>query len=321
MPFLPTLLLVFFAVSVGLLSAVALVKEIWRRDQTRFCQRIDDEFRQAPLQQNSSSSLFKSLDVIAREVGNIKGVKPSFRKRLDRILVQSALRFSLRDLVKCAVVLALVLGVGIGLWRQVLWMALAAALAGATMPACYVWTKWRARLTALRHQLPDAFDSMSRSMRSGQTLEQALQSIALEFGPPLGAEFSYCFEQQNLGLPRETAYRGLANRTGLMEIQIMVVAILVQQQSGGNLAELLDKLGVVVRDRFRMRDRIRTLTAESKFQSVLLMALPPLMFVVLLVVKRSYLEVLFQHPWVLAVVVAMQLLGALWIHRISNFRY
>ncbi len=189
------------------------------------------------------------------------------------------------------------------------------------MPVLYVWSKWRARLEALRHQLPDAFDAMARSMRAGQTLEQALQSIALEFGAPLGPEFSYCFEQQNLGLPRETAYRDLAQRTGLMEIQIMVVAILVQQQSGGNLAELLDKLAVVVRERFRMRDKIRTLTAESKFQALILMVLPPLMFLVLLVVKKSYVMVLFGHPWLMATVFAMQMLAAFWIHKISNFRY
>jgi tight adherence protein B len=181
--------------------------------------------------------------------------------------------------------------------------------------------KWRARLEALRHQLPDTFDAMARSLRSGQTMEMALQTIAKEFGPPLGPEFSYCFEQQNLGLPREASYRDLARRVGLMEIQIMVVAILVQQQSGGNLAELLDKLAVVVRDRFRMRDKLRTLTAESKFQALLLMVMPPLMFVVLFVVKRAYVMVLFEHPWLLVGVVAMQVLAAFWINRISNFRY
>jgi tight adherence protein B len=208
-----------------------------------------------------------------------------------------------------------------GIWQHNLWIALTAAFVGANIPVIYVWLKWRIRLDALRHQLPDAFDSMARSLRAGQTLEQALQSIAREFGSPLGPEFSFCFEQQNLGLPTETAYRELAQRTGLMEVRIMVVAILVQQQSGGNLAELLDKLATVVRDRFRMLGKIRTLTAESKFQSLLLMALPPLMFVVLFVVKKSYIIVLLDHPSVLIAVVLMQIVGALWIHRIANFRY
>jgi tight adherence protein B len=271
--------------------------------------------------QAGNSSLFKSLDAIAREVGDVKGVKPGLRQRLDRILLQAGVSFSLPDLFQYSVLLAMVFGVAVGVWRHNLWLALAAAPAGACIPIAYVWMKWGARLEALRHQLPDAFDAMARSLRAGQTLEQALQSIAQEFGAPLGPEFSYCFEQQNLGLPRESAYRELAQRSGLMELQIMVVAILVQQQSGGNLAELLDKLAVVVRERFRMRDKIRTLTAESKFQAMVLMVMPPLMFLVLLVVKKSYIVVLFSHPWLLAGVIAMQVVAAFWIHRISNFRY
>jgi tight adherence protein B len=321
MPYVLTILLVFFAVSIGLVSAFTTWRVIWRRDQMRLGERIDVEFRPRQDEQNSNLSLFKSLDVIAREVGDVVGTKPSFRQRLERVLMQAGLNFSVHDLVQYSVILAIVFGVGTGIWGHNLWLALLAALGSACLPLVYVWLKWRARLEALRHQLPDAFDAMARSLRAGQTLEQALQSIALEFGAPLGPEFSFCFEQQNLGLPRETAYRDLAQRTGLMEIQIMVVAILVQQQSGGNLAELLDKLAGVVRERFRMRDKIRTLTAESKFQAVILMVLPPLMFVVLLIVKKSYVLVLLGHPGLLATVFAMQLLAAIWIHRISNFRY
>jgi tight adherence protein B len=318
--YLLTVLLVFFAVSIGLIGSLSLWRNVWRGDQMRFGERIDLEFRPvAPTQ--SANSLFKSLDVIAREVGNSQGSKPGFHQRLDRIIMQAGLSFSIHDLILYSVTMAIVSGVAMGSWQHNLWIALTAAFVGANIPVIYVWLKWRIRLDALRHQLPDAFDSMARSLRAGQTLEQALQSIAREFGSPLGPEFSFCFEQQNLGLPTETAYRELAQRTGLMEVRIMVVAILVQQQSGGNLAELLDKLATVVRDRFRMLGKIRTLTAESKFQSLLLMALPPLMFVVLFVVKKSYIIVLLDHPSVLIAVVLMQIVGALWIHRIANFRY
>ncbi len=313
-------LLVFFAASIGCFGAFALWKAIFRRDQTRFCERIDLAFRKK-LPAQANSSLFKSLDVIAREVGDVQGVTPDFRKRLDRILMHAGIGYSLSSLFQIAVGIGLLFGLAMGAWRGNLWLSLVAALAGACIPIAYVSVKLRARMTAMRHQLPDAFDSLARSLRSGQTLEQALQSIAHEFSAPLGPEFSYCFEQQNLGLPRETAYRELAQRAGLMEIQIMVVAILVQQQSGGNLAELLDKLAVVVRGRFRLRDKIRTLTAESKFQALVLMVMPPLMFLILFVVKKNYVMLLFDHPWLLASIVAMQFLGAFWIHRISNFRY
>lgn len=321
MPTMLLMLLVFFAVSIGLIGVCAFWKGIWRRDQLRFCARVDSEFRQTKPDRNGSSAMFKSLDVIAREVDNFTGKRLGFRQTLVRILMQAGLSFSLRALFLNSAFLALVLGAAIGVWRQSVLVGLIAAVCSTLVPIGFVWLKWRTRMEALRQQLPDAFDAMGRSLRAGQTLEQAFQSIAQEFRPPLGPEFSYCFEQQNLGLPRETAYRDLAHRAGLMEIQIMVVAILVQQQSGGNLAELMDKLAVVVRGRFRMRDKIGTLTAESKFQALLLMALAPLMFVVLLIVKKSYMMELLTHPWLLAGVVGMQVVGAIWIHKICSFRY
>ena len=105
---------------------------------------------------------------------------------------------------------------------------------------------------------------MGRVVRAGQTISQALQAVADEFPPPIAAEFAYCYEQQNLGLSPESALRDLARRTGLLEIKIFVLALLVQQQTGGNLAELLDKLSGIIRERFRIRGQIKTLTAEGR---------------------------------------------------------
>ena len=138
----------------------------------------------------------------------------------------------------------------------------------------YVQLKRKARLEKLLSQLPDAFDLMARVIRAGQTMSQALQAVADEFDQPIAAEFAYCYEQQNLGLPPEVAFRDLARRTGLLEIKIFVLALLVQQQTGGNLAELLDKLADVVRERFRIRGKIKALTAEGRMQALVLLVLP-----------------------------------------------
>ena len=189
MPYVLTLLLVFFAVSVGLAERRA-----------RCGRKSGDAIKHASVSVSTSNfarrrcsrtaarRCSRALDVIAREVGNIKGAKPSFRKRLDRILMQAAVSFSLRR--SCAMLRRPRVRV-----RRRCRAVAASPVAGArwrpwleqpSRPATF-GLKWRARLEALRHQLPDAFDAMARSMRAGQTLEQALQSIALEFGPPLGA--------------------------------------------------------------------------------------------------------------------------------------
>src|SRR5262249_30341286 len=160
---------------------------------------------------------------------------------------------------------------------------------------------------------------MSRVIRAGQTMSQALQAVADEFDAPIAAEFSYCYEQQNLGLSPELALRDLARRTGVVEMKIFVLAMLVQQQTGGNLAEMLDKLATLVRERARMQGRIRALTAEGRFQAFVLLGLPPAMLLLLLVVNRNYIQTLFDYPGLLVGMFVADGLGALWIRRIINF--
>src|SRR5439155_11050220 len=128
---------------------------------------------------------------------------------------------------------------------------------------------------------------------------QAMQAVADEFDPPVAAEFAYCYEQQNLGLSPEISLRDLARRTGLLEIKIFVLALLIQQQAGGNLAELLDNLATIIRERFKIRGKIKTLTAEGRVQAAVLLALPPGMFLLILILNRSYGQVLIDHPGLL----------------------
>src|SRR5690606_9876698 len=134
-------------------------------------------------------------------------------------------------------------------------------------------------------------------------------------------EFSYCYEQQNLGLPTEVALRDLARRTGLLEINIFVVAVIVQRQVGGNLAEMLEGLAGMVRERYRIRGVVKSLTAEGKMQAGILMGLPFLIFGAMLIMNRSYALVLFDYPWLLAGIGISMGLGALWIRKIINFDF
>src|SRR5262249_46257555 len=192
---------------------------------------------------------------------------------------------------------------------------------GALGPWLYVLRKRLFRMGKLLNQLPDAFELMSRIVRAGQTMAQAMQAVAEEFEPPLAAEFAYCYEQQNLGLAPETSLRDLARRTGLLEIKILVLSLLVQQQTGGNLAQLLDNLAGVVRERLRIQGRIRALTAKGRFQAIVLLALPPFVFVAMLVMYRDFAKVLLDHPNLLIGMGISMGIGAWWIRRIVNFDF
>jgi len=188
-------------------------------------------------------------------------------------------------------------------------------------PFLYVHLKRKRRLDKMLSQMPEALELMSRAIRAGQTMSQALQAIAQEFEPPIGPEFALCYEQQNLGLPPELAFQDLARRTGLLEIKIFIMAMLVQRQTGGNLSELLEKLAGVVRDRFRLTGKIRSLTAEGRAQAAVLQVMPPVVFGLMMLLNRKYAEILFQHPNYLIGLGVSMALGALWIRKIVNFNY
>lgn len=202
------------------------------------------------------------------------------------------------------------------------WILVVAILAfGALFPILFVAYKRKQRLTRLGHQLPDVLDLMSRVMRAGQTAPQALSAVADEFRDPVGTEFGLCYEQQNLGLSLDVALKHMAQRTGLMELKIMVVAMLVQRQTGGNLAELLNKLSKVMRQRDEMKGMIRALTAEGRMQAILLLAMPFVTWTVLYFLNPTYAFKLFEHPMLIGVTVGLMVIGAVWIRKIVNFDY
>jgi tight adherence protein B len=237
------------------------------------------------------------------------------------MIAQSGLDLSVRKLLMLTLATGLGLGAALGLFRQSILVGVVVGLVGTAVPIVYVQLKRKARLDKIQAQLPDAFDLMGRVVRAGQTVSQAMLAVADEFAQPIAGELSYCYEQQNLGLSPELALRDLAKRTGLLEIKIFVTALLVQQQAGGNLAELLDKLSDIIRQRQRIRGQIKSLTAEGRLQAVILLALPFAMFFILLIMSRDYGLELLEHPSLIVMTLIGEGLGAIWIRRIVNFDF
>src|SRR5262249_30820962 len=121
------------------------------------------------------------------------------------------------------------------------------------------------------------------------------------------------------GLRPEITYREMAERTGILEVRIFVMAMLIQRQTGGNVAEVLDRLAGLVRDRLRLRKQVRTLTAEGRLQGGTLVVLPVLMFGAMMVINRPYAEVLLEHVSLVAATGASMAAGLIWIRKIVNF--
>jgi tight adherence protein B len=314
-------LLTFGAAITAVLGVYSIVSDLYLRDRSRVSQRVDDEFRKRQRDRARKSLLVKDFNQLVAEAGTEGVDRPTLRQRFESMVDQSGLEVTPRKVLTIAAATGLGLGAIAGLLRQSIVVGAVAAVIGAAVPVAYVQIKRKARLEKLLSQLPDAFDLMGRVIRAGQTMSQALMSVADEFPQPIAGEFSYCYEQQNLGLPPEMALRDLARRTGLVELKIFVLAMVVQQQTGGNLAEMLDKLSAVIRERYKIRGQIKSLTAEGRMQAVVLLALPPAMFLIMLVLNRNYAVVLLDHPTLIMGTLACEGIGALWIRQIVNFDF
>ena len=240
--------------------------------------------------------------------------------RLRRWTEQSGVRISLAALFGLSCLTATISAVLVLLLHS-WWLAAITSLVTAWLPFGLLAILRYRRNDRLRAQLPDALDLMSRMLRAGQTITQSLRGVADEFESPIADEFGYCYEQQNLGLSTDASMYEMARRTGVLELRILVVALTIHRQAGGNLSELLDNLAKVIRDRYRIQGQIRALTADGRLQAAILLALPPFLLVVLSVLNRDYVSILYQFPWLLVGMFGFEIFGALWLHRIVSFDF
>jgi len=298
-----------------------LIADVLETNRRRVRKRLEEEFQLRQRERAQGSSQYKQMQANASEGLETIHCDATPRERLLRFVEESGVRIRAGQLCLLSAVAATVTVVLIGLGSGHWIVAAAAAPVAAGLPVLYVSIMRARRLDKLLSQLPDAFDLMSRTLRAGQTMSQALQAVADEFSAPIADEFGYCYDQQNLGLSPEAALRDLASRSGLLELKIFVLAVMIHRQTGGNFSELLQKLASVIRDRYRIRGMIKAMTADGRLQALILLALPPGMLILLSIVNRPYIMVLFQHPILLVGMFASMTIGGLWMKRIISFTF
>jgi tight adherence protein B len=173
-------------------------------------------------------------------------------------------------------------------------------------------------------QLVDALELAAQSLRAGHPLSGAFRFIAEEIKPPVGALFAEICQQQELGMATEDALRSAARTSVSADLRVLVAAVIIQMRTGGNLADMMDRVAQVVRDRMRLNRRVRVLTAQTQFSKRVLLILPILLFLGLNVVNPSYMHTLyvtFAGQCLLAGAVASMLLGAWVMNRLAVLRY
>ena len=191
------------------------------------------------------------------------------------------------------------------------------------IPFAWLTMKRKRRLRKFAAQLPEALELIARALRAGHSLGSGFSLVAQEMSAPIGKEFSRTFEEQNLGMPIEAALENLTERVPNLDLKFFVTAIVLQRQTGGDLAEILDKIGHLIRDRFQIWGQVQALTGEGRLSGIVLLALPPALFVVVYRMNPDYLMLLFTDELgkkMLVGGIVMQLLGALLIRKIVNIR-
>lgn len=247
--------------------------------------------------------------------------KFQFTDRLQQILDQANISLSAPQLLVnltlvASIVMAVIVAFGLSIFA-----ALGAAVAVFILPLLYFARLRKKRLSRLVQQLPDVFELLSQALRAGHSLASGMQLVANEMPDPAGTEFGRVFHEQNLGLKVEDALRNLSDRMDVLDVRFFVTAVLIQRQTGGDLAEVLDKISGVIRERIKLHGTVQALTAEGRLSGYVLLALPLLVFGAMLKINNDYAMVLLTHPTgqMMAVTAAvMMLMGWAMIKKIIN---
>jgi tight adherence protein B len=236
-------------------------------------------------------------------------------ENVNRLYQQADIHFSFKLFVAVMAALA-VSGATLGLLCGFpIYVVPAVALFLAAMPVFWLLRRRKKRITKFLESMPDAVDLIGRALRSGHGLASGLGLVAEEMKGPIAVEFTRVYEEQNLGIPVELALRNMADRVPVMDVRFFVIAVIVQRTTGGDLAEVLDKIGRLIRQRFELHGHVKALTAEGRISGLVLLALPPLLLAFQSFTNYEYVSVLFNTPVGVKMLVGTaisQLIGA-WV--------
>jgi tight adherence protein B len=243
--------------------------------------------------------------------------------RLKQLLDQADLHITPSRLVMLAALAGALAAMAASVIKPSILLMIGAGIVAASLPFFHVWWKRKKRFDAFLEHLPDALDLMSRGLSAGHAFSEALHMVSTEMPDPIAAEFRKTYEEQNLGLSLKLALENLTQRVPLLDLRMCVTAVLIQRETGGNLAEILEKVAYTIRERFRILGDLKTLTTSSRMSAWLLCALPIGVAFMITVLNTEYMSVLWKDRrghYLIAVALFMQLTGMLIVRKILRIK-
>lgn len=313
---------------VGFLAVVFLLEGVygvWRSSRGQEAQRLKRRLQAlaAGGELSFDSGLVKERLLSATPA--VERLLQSFPRvqQLDRMLLQSGLNLTVsRFMGLTASAAAAGLAIWIALPVPLVFAPLFACAMG-VLPGLYVMHRRRRRLRAIEQQLPDALELMARALRAGHAFLSAMQMVGTEGPEPIAGEFRYAFDEVNYGVTMQDALVNLSHRVPIADLRFFVIAVAVQRETGGNLAELLDKLGALVRARFRLQGTIRVLSAEGRLSGWILTLLPFLLLAAIHAINARFMSILWRDPIGVAAMWIggfLMVVGIFWMWRVVKIR-
>ena len=243
-------------------------------------------------------------------------------EQVQTLMTQAGVTWSLGHYVLLTLLLAAV-GLSLGYFKFGPLGALMAGGLGMMIPYRILKFKRKRRMKKFEKQLPEALDLLARGLKAGHAFASGLQLVAAEMENPIGMEFFKTFKEYNYGLDLNTALLNLCHRMDLLDLRYFTTAVMIQRETGGNLTEVLEKIATLIRERFKLRNQIKALTAEGRLSGWVLVLLPPVLALVIFRLNPEYIRLLIDHP--LGRMMAMtagifQVLGMLCIRKIVNIK-
>ena len=243
--------------------------------------------------------------------------------RMKRVLDQADLHITVTRLVMFSLMAGMLAALAASVLTISILVMVVAGLVAAALPFIHVFWRRKKRFEQFLEHLPDALELMSRALSAGHAFSESLQMVSIEMPEPIATEFRKTYEEQNLGLSLKLALENLTQRIPLLDLRLCVTAILIQRETGGNLAEILEKVAYTIRERFRILGDLKTLTTSSRMSAWLLCGLPIFITIVITAMNPDYMSILWSDPRghkLIAAALFMQISGMLIVRKILRIK-
>ena len=291
------------------------------KDEGKASERLDQLVGRGGRKDSSADMLLKQALQEVDKKNILDKLTPEFLN-LSKVIEQADANVKPSALLGVGLVAGTMIGL-VTAWMVNIYAAPVFALGGILAPFIWVFWKRKARLAKFAAQLPDAMELIARALRAGHSLAAGMHVVAEEMPLPISKEFGRVYEEQNLGIGLEESLRNLCERVPNLDLKFFVTSVAIQRQTGGDLAEILDRIGYVIRERFKILGQVKALTAEGRLSGIVLIALPIGLFLLMLWMKPEYIQLLWKDSMGIKMsigAIVLMLIGSYSIKKIIDIK-